>query len=151
MIWRVLALLGGKRNDEKMLMVKCKGRPIPARQGKQKGKMKQVHLESAVQRGVVCCVREGWVASKKRSLLILHFNEWDTNKNSVGAIIHFTGEVSGSSPGWPSCAEGNQDKKSIWSNHVCILYLTCSEHRGYSSVGRAPPLQAGRCAYGLGA
>lgn len=55
--------------------------------------------------------------SKKRSLVILHFDEI---LNSVGAIIHFTGEVSGSNPGWPSFAKGNREKHLVSSR---ILYL----------------------------
>ncbi|KAK8985156.1 hypothetical protein V6N11_011995 [Hibiscus sabdariffa] len=31
---------------------------------------------------------------------------------TVGAMIYFTGEVSGSSPGWPSCAK-EKNKRSI--------------------------------------
>ena len=62
-------------------------------------KGEQAHLESAVQRIVVCCVREGWIAPEKESIDSLPIG-W-----TVGAMIYFTGEVSGSSPGWPSCAK----------------------------------------------
>lgn len=41
----------------------------------------------------------------KRNLLIL--SQW-----TVGAMIYFTGEVSGSSPGWPSCAR-EKNRRSI--------------------------------------
>ena len=40
----------------------------------------------------------------KRNLLIL--------SRTVGAMIYFTGEVSGSNPGWPSCAK-EKNRRSI--------------------------------------
>lgn len=43
----------------------------------------------------------------KRNLLILPQLVW-----TVGAMIYFTGEVSGSSPGWPSCAR-EKNRRSI--------------------------------------
>lgn len=44
----------------------------------------------------------------KRNLLILsQLIGW-----TVGAMIYFTGEVSGSSPGWPSCAR-EKNRRSI--------------------------------------
>lgn len=63
----------------------------------------------------------------------------------VGAMIYFTGEVSGSSPGWPSCAG---EKKRIEKASDSFMYATL-DSGGYSSVGRAPLLQLGRCDYGL--
>jgi len=59
-------------------------------------------------------------------------------------MIYFTGEVSGSNPGWPSCAK-EKNIRRIWLLHACSTWLG-----GYSSVGRAPLLQLGRCDYGLG-
>ncbi|KAG9438553.1 hypothetical protein H6P81_021504 [Aristolochia fimbriata] len=38
-----------------------------------------------------------------------------------GAMIYFTGEVSGSSPGWPSCARGKESKKHLTPS--CMLHL----------------------------
>lgn len=37
----------------------------------------------------------------------------------VGAMIYFTGEVSGSSPGWPSCAREKKKHMTL----SCILHL----------------------------
>ena len=101
-------------------------------------KGEQAHLESAVQRIVVCCVREGWIAPEKESIDSLPIG-W-----TVGAMIYFTGEVSGSSPGWPSCAK-EKNRRLTWLLHACSPLGS----GGYSSVGRAPLLQLGRCDYGL--
>ena len=60
-------------------------------------------------------------------------------------MIYFTGEVSGSSPGWPSCAK-EKNKRKTDLTPLCMLQLGSG---GYSSVGRAPLLQLGRCDYGL--
>ncbi|RTK48338.1 hypothetical protein DRJ87_15410, partial [Enterococcus faecalis] len=38
---------------------------------------------------------------------------------TVGAMIYFTGEVSGSSPGWPSCAK----EKNRRLTPLCMLHL----------------------------
>ena len=56
-------------------------------------------------------------------------------------MIYFTGEVSGSSPGWPSCARIEEASDSF-------IHAPLGSG-GYSSVGRAPLLQLGRCDYGL--
>ncbi|CAI8591870.1 unnamed protein product [Vicia faba] len=61
-------------------------------------------------------------------------------------MIYFTGEVSGSSPGWPSCAK-EKNKRKTDLTPLCMLQLGSG---GYSSVGRAPLLQLGRCDYGNG-
>jgi len=37
-------------------------------------------------------------------------------------MIYFTGEVSGSSPGWPSCAR-EKNRRSIWLLHACSTWL----------------------------
>lgn len=58
-------------------------------------------------------------------------------------MIYFTGEVSGSSPGWPSCAGERIEEASDYFMHAPL------GSGGYSSVGRAPLLQLGRCDYGL--
>jgi hypothetical protein len=79
-------------------------------------KGEQAHLESAVQRRVVCCVREGWIAPEKESIDSLPIG-W-----TVGAMIYFTGEVSGSSPGWPSCAR-EKNRRSIGLLHACSTWL----------------------------
>jgi len=71
-----------------------------------KKKGEQAHLESAVQRIVVCCVRVGCIAPEEESIDSLPI-AW-----TVGAMIYFTGEVSGSSPGWPSCVEEKNRKKT---------------------------------------
>ncbi|CAI8583167.1 unnamed protein product [Vicia faba] len=69
----------------------------------------------------------------------------DSYLSSTGAMIYFTGEVSGSSPGWPSCAK-EKNKRKTDLTPLCMLQLGSG---GYSSVGRAPLLQLGRCDYGL--
>jgi len=74
-------------------------------------KREEAHLKSAVQRRVVCCVREGWIAPEKESMDSLPI-DW-----IVGAMIYFTGEVSGSNPGWPNCAR-EKNKRSIWLFHA---------------------------------
>lgn len=56
-------------------------------------------------------------------------------------MIYFTGEVSGSSPGWPT--PGKRIEASDSFMHAPF------GSGGYSSVGRAPLLQLGRCDYGL--
>ncbi|KAK8937932.1 hypothetical protein KSP40_PGU004265 [Platanthera guangdongensis] len=63
-------------------------------------KGEQAHLKSAVQWRVVCAAFGKDESLPKKNLLILsHPIGW-----IVGAMIYFTGEVSGSSPGWSSCA-----------------------------------------------
>ncbi|KAJ7941815.1 ATP synthase subunit beta, chloroplastic-like [Quillaja saponaria] len=47
-------------------------------------------------------------------------------------MIYFTGEVSGSSPGWPSCAKERIEEASDSFMHAPL------GSGGYSSVGRAP-------------
>ncbi|MCD9644663.1 hypothetical protein HAX54_033069 [Datura stramonium] len=51
--------------------------------------------------------------------------------------------ISGSSPGWPSCARKRIEEASDYFMHAHPA------PGGYSSVGRAPLLQLGRCDYGL--
>ncbi|KAH0707198.1 hypothetical protein KY289_012274 [Solanum tuberosum] len=46
-------------------------------------------------------------------------------------MIYFTGEVSGSSPGWPSCARERIEEASDYFMHAPL------GSGGYSSVGRA--------------
>ncbi|KAL5067662.1 hypothetical protein RYX36_018549 [Vicia faba] len=60
-------------------------------------------------------------------------------------MIYFTGEVSGSSPGWPSCAK-EKNKRKTDLTPLCMFQLGSG---GYSSIGRAPLLQLGHCDYGL--
>ncbi|KAG0447283.1 hypothetical protein HPP92_028386 [Vanilla planifolia] len=62
-------------------------------------------------------------------------------------MIYFTGEVSGSSPGWPSCAR--KRGKRIEEAFDSFMHASLGSG-GYSSVGRAPLLQLGRCDYGNG-
>jgi hypothetical protein len=69
-------------------------------------KGEEAHLKSAVQWGVVCCVREGSIAPEKESIDSLPIG-W-----IIGAMIYFTGEVSGSSPGWTSYAR-EKNRRSI--------------------------------------
>lgn len=61
-------------------------------------------------------------------------------------MIYFTGEVSGSSPGWPSSAR--EKNKRIEEASDSFMHAPLGSG-GYSSVGRAPLLQLGRCDYGL--
>jgi hypothetical protein len=68
-------------------------------------------LESAVQRRGELYAAFGKDESlPKRNLLILLQNWLDW---TIGAMIYFTGEVSGSSPGWPSCAREKNRNRSI--------------------------------------
>jgi hypothetical protein len=82
-------------------------------------KGKQAYSESAVQWIVVCCVREGWIAPENESIDSLPI-EW-----TVDAMIYFTGEVSGSSPGWPSCA--NIDF-SFWAHSIGFSFCITLYH-----------------------
>jgi hypothetical protein len=59
-------------------------------------------------------------------------------------MIYFTGEVSGSSPGWPT--PGKRIRIEEASDSFMHAPLGSG---GYSSVGRASLLQLGRCDYGL--
>ena len=61
-------------------------------------KGEQTHLKSTVQRRVVCCIQEGWIAPEKEYIDSLPIG-W-----TIGVMIYFTGEVFGSSPRWPNCA-----------------------------------------------
>ncbi|KAJ7941388.1 ATP synthase subunit beta, chloroplastic-like [Quillaja saponaria] len=80
-----------------------------------------------------CMLRSGKDESlPKRNLLILSQLGW-----TVGAMIYFTGEVSGSSPGWPSCARKRIEEASDSFMHAPL------GSGGYSSVGRAPLLAIG--------
>ena len=61
-------------------------------------------------------------------------------------MIYFTGEVSGSSPGWTSYAKEKNPRIEEASDSFMQAPLGSG---GYSSVGRAELLQLGRCDYGL--
>ena len=92
-----------------------------------KKKGERAHLESAVQRIVVSCVRGEDESLSKRNLLIDSLPiGW-----TVGAMIYFTGEVSGSSPGWPTWAK-EEDGNGMLTEHRegFMLQNACQAYYG---------------------